>query len=84
MYEIEKKVKTADKFMFPKFEMINWFAAHKLLEFLQEINKEERKCPNHISNGLKTLVTNLKQWNSERDVCKSYTNNIFYMFVTCI
>lgn len=54
--------------MFPKFEMINWFAAQRLLSFVQEINKEDRKCPSYIFNGLKSLVASLKLWNSERDV----------------
>lgn len=70
VYEIEKKIKTSEKFMFPKFEMINWFAAQKLVAFLHEINKEDRKCPAYVFVGLKALLASLKLWNSERDVSK--------------
>lgn len=54
--------------MFPNFEMINWFAALKLVNFLRDINKEERKCPQYVSVGLKAMVASLKQWNSEKEV----------------
>lgn len=72
MYEIEKKVKTDAKYRYPNFEIINWFAASRLLHQLTEMNVEERKCPNTLLVGLKTLLIALKQWNSEKDVCFLY------------
>lgn len=68
MYEIEKKIKTAEKFRFPYFETINWFAAKMLLQHIQGLNCEEKKCPNTLLVGLKSLLTTLKQWNTEKDV----------------
>ncbi|KAF5283043.1 hypothetical protein FQR65_LT14104 [Abscondita terminalis] len=67
IYEIEKKVKTAEKFRFPFFETINWFAAQKLYQEISEINVAEKKCPGTLLTGLKALLTVLKQWNMEKD-----------------
>ncbi|KAK5639176.1 hypothetical protein RI129_011668 [Pyrocoelia pectoralis] len=67
IYEIEKKVKTLEKFRFPFFETINWFAAHKLCQQIHELNSEEKKCPDMLLTGLKALLSVLKQWNVEKD-----------------
>lgn len=68
IYDIEKKIKTADKFKFPLFETINWYAAKKLMQLLKELNGEEKKCPGNLLAGVKALLAVLKQWNTEKDV----------------
>lgn len=68
IYDVEKKTKTVEKFRFPNFETINWFAAEKLYEQIKELNMEEKKCPATLLTGLKTLLSALKQWNMEKDV----------------
>lgn len=68
IYEIEKKVKTAEKFRYPRFETINWFAAKKLLQQINQLNVEERRCPDSLLVGLKALLSSLKHWNTEKDV----------------
>lgn len=73
IYEIEKRTKTQEKFKFPMFEAINWYAAKKLLTILKELNTEEKKCPTDFLVGIKALLTVLKQWNTEKDV--SHNNN---------
>lgn len=79
VYEIEKKIKTAEKFCFPFFETINWFAGRRLLQQINELNVEERKCPNTLLVGLKGLMATLKQWNTEKDV--SITHLSFSMII---
>ncbi|KAF5276696.1 hypothetical protein FQA39_LY06500 [Lamprigera yunnana] len=67
IYDIEKKIKTVEKFRFPYFETINWFAAQKLYQQMQELNAEEKKCPAVLLVGLKALLSTLKHWNLEKD-----------------
>lgn len=68
VYEIEKKIKTAHKFRYPHFETINWFAAQSLYQQIGELNAEEKKCPNTLLVSLKSLMSSLKHWNTEKDV----------------
>ncbi|CAH1103341.1 unnamed protein product [Psylliodes chrysocephalus] len=67
VYEIEKKIKTEHKFLYPNFEMINWFSAAYLLEQLTEINMQESRCPDYFLVGIKSLLQALKHWNTEKD-----------------
>lgn len=68
IYELEKKMKTPAKFQYPGFETINWFAAKKLLKELKELNNEGKKCPTYLLQGVKALLSILKQWNTDKDV----------------
>ncbi|XP_033213508.1 lysine-specific demethylase phf2-like isoform X2 [Belonocnema kinseyi] len=67
IYEIERKMKTPYKFQYPGFETINWFAAKKLLKELKELNNEGKKCPPYFLQGVKALLSILKQWNTDKD-----------------
>ncbi|XP_012280694.1 lysine-specific demethylase 7A isoform X2 [Orussus abietinus] len=67
VYELERKMKTPAKFQYPGFETINWFAAKKLLKELKELNNEEKKCPSYFLQGVKALLSILKQWNTDKD-----------------
>lgn len=61
-------MKTPAKFQYPGFETINWFAAKKLLKELKELNNEGKKCPTYLLQGVKALLSILKQWNTDKDV----------------
>lgn len=65
---MEKKLKTPEKFQYPRFESICWFAADKLLNELQSLNNEGKKCPDYLLQGAKALLVILKQWNTDKDV----------------
>lgn len=78
IYDIEKKMKTVEKFKLPMFEKINWYAAKKLLTVLKEINNDEKKCPSNLLVGIKQLLQTLKQWNSDKDVSNLY-NSVSYV-----
>ncbi|XP_076641977.1 histone lysine demethylase PHF8 isoform X2 [Halictus rubicundus] len=67
IYELERKMKTPAKFQYPGFETINWFAAKKLLKELKELNNEGKKCPPYLLQGVKALLSILKQWNTDKD-----------------
>ncbi|XP_044574433.1 lysine-specific demethylase PHF2-like [Cotesia glomerata] len=67
IYELERKVKTPQKFQYPGFETINWFAAKRLLKELKELNREDKKCPSYFLQGVKALLAILKQWNTDKD-----------------
>lgn len=61
-------MKTPAKFQYPGFETINWFAAKRLLKELKDLNSEEKKCPHYFLQGVKALLSILKQWNTHKDV----------------
>ncbi|XP_035721387.1 histone lysine demethylase PHF8-like isoform X2 [Vespa mandarinia] len=67
IYELERKMKTPAKFQYPGFETVNWFAAKKLLKELKELNNEEKKCPSYFLQGVRALLSILKQWNTDKD-----------------
>ncbi|XP_034949033.1 histone lysine demethylase PHF8-like isoform X2 [Chelonus insularis] len=67
IYELERKMKTPKKFQYPCFETINWFAAKRLLKELKELNHEGKKCPAYFLQGVKALLSILKQWNTDKD-----------------
>ncbi|XP_043676129.1 histone lysine demethylase PHF8-like isoform X2 [Vespula pensylvanica] len=67
IYELERKMKTPTKFQYPGFETVNWFAAKKLLKELKELNNEEKKCPPYFLQGVRALLSILKQWNTDKD-----------------
>lgn len=69
IYEIEKKIKTTRKFLYPHFEKINWFVAEHLYQEIKDLNVNEKKCPASLLTSLKALLVALKQWNLEKDVC---------------
>lgn len=73
IYELEKKMKTPAKFQYPGFETINWFAAKKLLKELKELNNEGKKCPAYLLQGVKALLSILKQWNTDKDVSSFFS-----------
>lgn len=67
VYEMEKKMKTSPKFKYPNFEMICWFAAVNLYQQINSCNSQELRCPSLLLTGIKALLANLKQWNTEKD-----------------
>lgn len=77
-------MKTVAKFRYPYFESINWFAARHLLQEINELNVEERKCPDSLLVGLKALLSTLKHWNTEKDVSKNCMsrNDVTLYFVS--
>ncbi|XP_078342492.1 uncharacterized protein LOC144628287 isoform X2 [Oculina patagonica] len=65
VYKLERQLKTPDKFLFPCFETINWYATVHLLDKLKAFHESGRKPPNSIVQGLNSLVVELKLWSTK-------------------
>ncbi len=68
VYDIEKRLQTPTKYLFPSFEATHWFAAEGLIQNLQTLNTTSF-VPAYMIKGLKSLIQALKVWFNEKDVC---------------
>ncbi|XP_064632054.1 histone lysine demethylase PHF8-like isoform X2 [Lineus longissimus] len=71
VYEIERTIKTAEKYLFPNFETVNWYAAKHILEILKEHVEENVWSPAYLVHGAKALTNHLKVWLQRKDYVKS-------------
>ncbi|CAJ0600990.1 unnamed protein product [Cylicocyclus nassatus] len=67
IYEMEQRLKklvgTEEKFLFPHFELVNWYAARSLiLEQLREANDEGNRADQYILDAATALMPCLKEW----------------------
>ncbi|KHJ90804.1 PHD-finger [Oesophagostomum dentatum] len=67
VYEMEQRLKkevgTEDKFLFPHFELVNWYAARSLiLESLREANDEGNRADQYIMDAAQALLPRLREW----------------------
>ncbi|XP_067129038.1 histone lysine demethylase PHF8-like isoform X2 [Centruroides vittatus] len=67
IYELERRIKTPDKYQFPSFETVHWFAAPQLLELLKNYNRNDRRGLQHLLSGVKSLTSALKLWSQEKE-----------------
>lgn len=67
---MEKRLKTPDLFKFPFFEAICWFVAKNLLENLKELREDGFHPPNYLKQGVKALITALKNWMKKESVAE--------------
>ncbi|XP_026274474.1 histone lysine demethylase PHF8-like isoform X2 [Frankliniella occidentalis] len=67
VYEMERKLNTPEKFLFPAFERINWYAAERLVQELHDCRSSNSpKYMTTLLTGAKALVGALKLWNIRR------------------
>ncbi|XP_035224740.1 lysine-specific demethylase 7B-like, partial [Stegodyphus dumicola] len=64
IHEMEKRINTPEKYKFPTFETVHWFAAPHILEQLKDNNVSKREL-NYLVTGAKALVSVLKIWSSD-------------------
>ncbi|PVD24834.1 hypothetical protein C0Q70_15320 [Pomacea canaliculata] len=69
-YEIERRVKTPEKYLFPSYETVNWYAAKHVLDVLRECAEDRRKPESFYVNGAIALVQHLKKWTRRKDYFK--------------
>lgn len=74
--EIEKRIKTPEKYRFPAFEMCHWYAAKHILEELKDYNDSDRKPPAYLIQGTKSLISALKCWVHDKEHLKSHRQEI--------
>ena len=68
VYELEKRLKTFEKFKYPGFEIIHWYAAKKLLSHLKHQNHSYVICSDYLIESLRSLYESLKYWSDESNV----------------
>lgn len=76
IYEMERRAQTPNKFCYPAFETINWYAASSILMEMKELNKQGKKLPDYLAMGIKALLLRLKRWYQERDVAHKMREKI--------
>uniref|UniRef100_T1IVH5 [histone H3]-dimethyl-L-lysine(36) demethylase n=1 Tax=Strigamia maritima TaxID=126957 RepID=T1IVH5_STRMM len=76
IYELERRAKTPEKYRFPRFELINWFAAKHILEQLKSYNDKLIKPPIYLLAGVKSLIASLKMWTQNKDLLKIHKMEI--------
>uniref|UniRef100_A0A158P6J1 JmjC domain-containing protein n=1 Tax=Angiostrongylus cantonensis TaxID=6313 RepID=A0A158P6J1_ANGCA len=67
LYDMEQRLKkeigTEDRFLFPHFELVNWYAARSfILEHLREANDEGNRADQYIMEAALALLPHLKEW----------------------
>ncbi|EYB89571.1 hypothetical protein Y032_0230g2966 [Ancylostoma ceylanicum] len=67
IYEMEQRLKkevgTEDKYLFPHFELVNWYAARSfILEHLREANDEGNRAEQYMMDAALALLPRLKEW----------------------
>ncbi|KAI8511679.1 Lsd1/2 complex PHD finger containing protein Phf2 [Branchiostoma belcheri] len=72
VYDMEKRLKTPEKFLFPYFEATNWYAAKNIMETLKEYNEDLRVPPRYLLDGVHSLLTALRSWTSRKEFLKSH------------
>ncbi|GAB1606736.1 histone lysine demethylase PHF8-like [Argonauta hians] len=76
VYEIERHVKTPEKYLFPSFETICWYAAKYVLDILKDCEEDGRKASNYVISGAKSLAQHLKSWTQRKDFAKSAKHDV--------
>jgi lysine-specific demethylase PHF8 len=89
VYEMELRLNTHEKYRFPAFETLQWYAAKFYTQKLKEINSSKKCITNRLYHGLKYLNNTLKRWVNSKDVrsLKFFSQlNIFlkYLLSFCI
>ncbi|KAH9496308.1 Lysine-specific demethylase 7A [Bulinus truncatus] len=69
-YDIERNVKTPEKYLFPSYETMNWYAAKSLLDVLKDYTEEGKRPPEYLINGARALSVSLKAWTQRKDYAK--------------
>lgn len=62
IYALETRTKTPDRLLYPQFEEIHWRAARGLSKELEDFNSRSLVAPAYLINGLKAVLSCLKQW----------------------
>ncbi|XP_014277044.1 lysine-specific demethylase 7B isoform X2 [Halyomorpha halys] len=62
IYALEIKTKTPERLLYPQFEEIHWRAAQGLSKELEDFNSRSIAAPAYLINGLKAVLSCLKQW----------------------
>ncbi|CAH1393051.1 unnamed protein product [Nezara viridula] len=77
IYALETRTKTPERLLYPHFEEIHWRAARGLSKELEDFNSRSLAAPAYLINGLKSVLSCLKQWiSSPRSIISECEKNI--------
>ncbi|XP_064605290.1 histone lysine demethylase PHF8-like isoform X2 [Liolophura sinensis] len=68
VYDIERRVKTPEKYLFPSFETICWYAAKHILDLLKDHLEDGKKPRPYLLEGGKAIAASLKSWTQRKDL----------------
>ncbi|XP_061187285.1 histone lysine demethylase PHF8-like isoform X1 [Saccostrea echinata] len=72
VYDIERRIKTPSKYLFPSFETTHWYAAKHVLDVIKDYIEDCRRPPEYLLMGAKSLAMHLKSWTQRKDLNNSY------------
>ena len=67
---MEVRLKTPEKFHFPAFETLQWYAAKHFTQLIKDANQEHKSVNVRLLKGLKYLHVLLKKWRNSKEVLK--------------
>nr|XP_006825994.1 PREDICTED: lysine-specific demethylase 7A-like [Saccoglossus kowalevskii] len=76
IHELEKRVKTPERFQFPWFETTMWYAAKHFQELFKDYRDDEKKPPAYLLKGVKSLCTALRSWTMKKEYLKQRQHEI--------
>lgn len=65
VYEIEKQTAAPEKFRFPHYETVSWYAATRLVTELRDMGAAGTRVPPIMIAGARSLAAALRQWGGE-------------------
>ena len=65
---MDLRLKTPEKYRFPAFETLQWYAAKYYTQIIKEFNATRKIVDQRLLNGLKYLQNTLKKWINSKDV----------------
>ncbi|XP_062610081.1 lysine-specific demethylase PHF2-like isoform X4 [Saccostrea cucullata] len=72
VYDIERRIKTPSKYLFPSFETTHWYAAKHVLDVIKDYLEDGRRPPEYLLTGAKSLAMHLKSWTQRKDLNNSF------------
>lgn len=65
---MELRLKTPEKYRFPAFETLQWYAAKYYTQMIKDMNTARKEVNHRLLTGLKYLQNTLKKWIHTKDV----------------
>ncbi|GFS13473.1 lysine-specific demethylase [Elysia marginata] len=66
-HDIERNVSTPEKYMFPSYETMNWYAAKSILDIIKDFTEENKAPAQYLVDGAQALAVSLKSWTQRKD-----------------
>ncbi|KAK3701264.1 hypothetical protein RRG08_066757 [Elysia crispata] len=66
-HDIERNVNTPEKYMFPSYETMNWYAAKSILDIIKDFTEENKAPAQYLVDAGQALAVSLKSWTQRKD-----------------